>query len=99
MRGRGKYKGELRVRQELRNRIQFFQHNLLEASPQRGCFEVIFLRNALIYFEHERKLERLKNLLSSLLPGGLLFVGHAEPLHALPLPGQRIADAVFEKVA
>lgn len=98
LRGRDKYKGKLRVTEEVRERVQFYQHNLLSRSTPRAQFEVIFLRNILIYFEHARKLDLLKNVLSALVPGGLLFVGHAEPLHALPLPIQRVHDAVFEKL-
>jgi chemotaxis protein methyltransferase CheR len=97
LRGRDQYQGKFRVAEEVRNRVQFYRHNLLGDSP-RSQFEVIFLRNVLIYFEQTRKLDLLKNVLSALSPGGLLFVGHAEPLNSLPLPLQRVADAVFAKV-
>jgi chemotaxis protein methyltransferase CheR len=97
LRGRDKYEGKLRISEEVRSRVQFFRHNLLEDRQTPGRFEVIFLRNVLIYFEQARKLELLQNVISALAPGGLLFVGHAEPLNALPLPLERIADAVFVK--
>jgi chemotaxis protein methyltransferase CheR len=98
LRGREKYKGKIRVSDEVRSRVEFYQHNLLSGALPPSKFEIVFLRNVLIYFEQARKLDMLKNVLSALVPGGLLFVGHAEPLHALPLPLQRIHDAVFEKV-
>jgi chemotaxis protein methyltransferase CheR len=98
LRGRGRYAGNLRVSEEVRHRVRFYPHNLLGHARASARFEVVFLRNVLIYFEPARKLELLENVLSSLVPGGLLFVGHAEPLHALPLPLQRVTDAVFEKV-
>lgn len=98
LRGRGKYEGKIRVSDEIRNRVHFFQHNLLGAGIPPTSFEVIFLRNVLIYFDNERKLELLQNVLTWLVPHGLLFVGHAEPLHSMPLPLRRISDAVFEKV-
>jgi chemotaxis protein methyltransferase CheR len=58
---------------------------------------VIFLRNALIYFDVAHKRRILERLLARLQPKGLLLVGHAEPLHELALPVRRVADAVFEK--
>jgi len=97
LRGRGNYEGKLRVSDEVRNRVQFYLHNLLGSARPPSTFDVVFLRNVLIYFDQDRKLELLQKVLASLVPGGLLFVGHAEPLHSLTLPVRRIADAVFEK--
>jgi len=97
LRGHGRYQGRLRVNEEVRSRVQFFQHNLLGPARPSGRFEVIFLRNVLIYFDQASKLRLLSNVLSVLAPGGLLFVGHAEPLHGLTLPLDRVSDALFEK--
>lgn len=99
MRGKGDYAGTLRVNEEVRQRVQFFQHNLLDAPGVPGVFDIIFVRNVLIYFEPAQKQAILSRLLEVLRPSGLLFVGHAEPLQGLSLPVRRLADAVFEKRA
>lgn len=47
--------------------------------PGPAC-DVIFCRNLLIYLNAEARRRLLDSLLAALVPDGLLFVGHAEPL-------------------
>src|SRR5664280_3653032 len=35
--------------EQVRSKVTFIQHNLLDAPPRRGPFDIIFLRNVLIY--------------------------------------------------
>lgn len=98
-RGSDAYEGTLRVNDEVRNCVQFFQHNLLHDMHSLGLFDVIFLRNALIYFDIPRRQDILLRLLERLQPNGLLFLGHAEPTQGLTLPVRLMGHAVFEKVA
>jgi chemotaxis protein methyltransferase CheR len=97
MRGKGAYAGTLRVNDEVRRRVHFFEQNLLHDLRPLGLFDVIFLRNVLIYFDTARKQDILLRLLDRLRPQGLLFVGHAEPLQGLALPITRVDRALFEK--
>jgi chemotaxis protein methyltransferase CheR len=62
-----------------------------------GPFDVIFLRNVLIYFAAEQKREIVNRLLERLRPGGLLFIGHAESLHGFGLPLRTLRPSVFER--
>jgi chemotaxis protein methyltransferase CheR len=100
LRGVGEYEGTLRVSEQVRSRVHFFQHNLLDSVSGLGTFDVIFIRNVLIYFDLERKQEILSHMIGCLRPGGLLFVGHAEPLQGLSLPLRRVGsdEAVFEVI-
>jgi chemotaxis protein methyltransferase CheR len=43
-------------------------------------FQVVFLRNILIYFQQDQKRKVVEAVLSRLKPGGLLLVGHSESL-------------------
>ena len=65
------------VTPELKRRTRFHQVNLtLPVDAALGEFEVIFLRNVMIYFDgptQRRVLERIHRVLK---PGGTLFVGH-----------------------
>lgn len=66
--------------ESVRQQVHFRQANLAspEFLPGRECYDVIFCRNVLIYFDRptqERVIQSLGRLLS---PTGLLFVGHAE---------------------
>lgn len=66
------------VRPELRRAVTFRQHNLLQPLPEPGGFDVIFLRNVLIYFDLPTKRDILGRLRRRLRPGGFLVLGAAE---------------------
>ena len=62
-----------------KNKVKFFQQNLLE-ELKRPCesFDIVLLRNVLIYFTDDVKKQVLENICKILNPGGFLFVGGAE---------------------
>ena len=75
---------EVRVRPELRQLLTLRRINLAEPSwPIRTRFDVIFCRNALIYFDRAMQKNILERLVNLLEPGGLLFLGHAESVFGL----------------
>lgn len=79
LRGKGQNDGQVRVRNELRNLIEFKQLNLLADSwPISGTFDVIFCRNVMIYFDKPTQKKILHRFAPMLKPHGLLFVGHSE---------------------
>lgn len=62
----------------LKERITFTRHNLLDAPPLGGPFDVVFCRNVLIYFDLATKRDILRRVQQVLRPGGYLFLGAAE---------------------
>lgn len=70
----------LSVSREVRERVAFARVNLTRPLPQHGAFDVIFLRNVLIYFRDELKHEVCTRLAQQLRPGGSLVLGSAEVL-------------------
>jgi chemotaxis protein methyltransferase CheR len=78
LRGAGEAEGTFCLKESLTRRLSFRVGNLLEPQPVLGCFDVIFLRNVLIYFDDERRRRIVANVLERLRPGGLLLPGHAE---------------------
>lgn len=81
--GVGPQAGNTRVNAELRDAVQFFTLNLHESFPDLGKFDLVFLRNVLIYFENDNKAKILERIAATLKPGGILFVGHSESLHGI----------------
>ncbi|WP_435299671.1 CheR family methyltransferase [Timonella sp. A28] len=69
---------EWEISSELRSMVRFQRHNLLDVPPSGGPFDVVFIRNVLIYFDVATKLEVLKKVRSVLRPGGFLILGAAE---------------------
>jgi chemotaxis protein methyltransferase CheR len=69
--------------------------NLTQDLPDIGLFDVIFLRNVLIYFDNPGKEDIVKRVITRLKPGGYLFTGHAESLANLNVPLKTIAPAVY----
>ena len=69
------------VNEELRKRICFSQLNVLEMDRiPFGKMHMIFCQNMLIYFDKERRIEILDNLIEHLEPGGVLILGAGEIL-------------------
>lgn len=95
LRGTGDYEGYLLIRPELRERLQFRLHNLLHSAANLGLFDVIFLRNVLIYFNQATKQKVLDTVLAQLKPGGWLIIGHAESLHGLDLNLLPVRPSVY----
>lgn len=79
--GIGKDEGWFRIGQNIRQHVSFSVTNLFKPDKQLPVFDVIFLRNVLIYFESEDKKLIVNNVLKQLKPGGCLLVGHSESIH------------------
>lgn len=97
LKGVGEYDGTLLIEQSLRGRVRFMQHNLTETPAKLGEFEVIFLRNVMIYFNQETKRQVVARLLPLLRPGGHLIVGHSESLNGVTDAMQLVVPSVYRK--
>jgi len=97
LRGEGHYEGQVLINRELRNKVRFEIGNLMHPLPALGQFDVIFLRNVLIYFEGEAKARLLGNVLQNLRPGGHFYISHTESLHGMEHTLQRMAPAIFRR--
>jgi len=75
--------GKLRVRDDLKSKIQFSRLNLNDEA--RVLFmrnlDVILCCNVLIYFDQASKRRVVQHFYSGLLLGGYFFLGHAESLY------------------
>lgn len=95
--GRGANSHKVRVKPVLRQIIQFKHLNLMQKWPMKGCFDVIFCRNVLIYFDRETKRMLVHRYASLLQDGGYLFIGHSESLHQLDAPFSLMANTIYKK--
>ena len=98
-RGEGEAEGQAMVQDKLRQRVQFGQLNLCKPFSGLGPFDVVFLRNVLIYFDTPTKCDVVDRVLTTLKPGGLFFIGTAEGRVACKTPLQAVQPGVFRKAA
>ena len=97
LKGFGDQEGTLLVERSLRARVQFMQVNLNAPLPRLGAFDVIFLRNVLIYFNAETKRQVVGRVLSLLKPGGYFCIGHSESLNGITDAALPLAPSIYRK--
>jgi len=97
LKGTGEYDGFLLVAPELRSRVKFEYANLIGTLPDLGSFDVIFLRNVMIYFDIETKQRLLEKIVKYLRPGGYFFISHSESLSGMKTELQTIMPSVYRK--
>lgn len=76
--------GKFCFNEAIRSRTHFFHINLIETLPLNfGQFDLIFLRNVMIYFDRPTRQKVAESLMQFLKPDGNLVIGHAESLHGI----------------
>jgi chemotaxis protein methyltransferase CheR len=99
MRSRDPMVNRERVVPELRRAVEFRRLNFMDADY--GITEkvhAIFCRNVIIYFDRPTQERILLKLSGCLVPGGYMFVGHAETLHDMNLPLVAVAPALYRRI-
>lgn len=71
------------IHDSLKRKVKFQKVNLIEKLPYLGSFNLIFVRNVLIYFDIPTKEKIVKSVSTTLKKGGYLLVGHSESLESL----------------
>jgi len=98
LRGEGEAEGLVQIQDRIARRVQFGQLNLCQPIEPLGPFDVVFLRNVLIYFDNDTKRSVVDRVLARLRPGGLFFLGTAECRVPCETPLQSLAPGVFRKL-
>ena len=95
--GIGDNSGKFRIKQELRQKVKFRQLNLIDPSANLNFqFDIIFLRNVLIYFSNETIVKVVEKMHKHIKPDGLLFIGHSENLHGLQDKFLGIGSSIYQ---
>lgn len=98
MKGGGQNSNRAKVKDFLKDNIQFSILNLMEPIHFDCQFDVIFCRNVIIYFDKETKVELLKKYHALLKPNGLLMLGHSENIFGVESYFKSCGKTVFRKV-
>jgi chemotaxis protein methyltransferase CheR len=89
----------VRIVPELRSRVTLERLNFIDGDfNSMPCFNVIFCRNVLIYFDRPTQEKVIHKLCKKLEPGGILFLGHSESIANMNLPLTQIQPTTFRKL-
>jgi chemotaxis protein methyltransferase CheR len=99
LRGEDESQGLVQIHPRLRSHVRFGQLNLCHDIEDIGPFDIVLLRNVLIYFDAQTKREVVDRVLTQLRPGGLFFLGTAEGRVACNTPLEVLAPGAFRKRA
>jgi len=96
--GKGKYEGQFLIDRTLSKNMKFFENNLLEKNYSIGKFDVIFLRNVLLYFNDETKQQVVEDIVSNLESGGYLIISLTENIQSVTIPNlKQIRTSIYQK--
>lgn len=97
MKGVDEQAGRFTVSSAIRRSVEFAQINLNEALPGIGPFDIVFLRNVMIYFDQPTKEGVVQRVCELIKPGGLLYISHTESLHGIKAPLKMIRPSIYER--
>jgi chemotaxis protein methyltransferase CheR len=90
--------GSYAVGPEVRKLVELRQLNLADAPfPMRGPFDVIFIRNVMIYLSDATRQGLVREAERLLREGGRLVIGHSETLTGLRTKLAAIGSSVYER--
>ena len=89
--------GKFMVAPDVRKNVSFSQVNLTQPISGVGEFDVIFLRNVMIYFDPETKRKVVENMLPALKPNGYFIVGHSESLNGISNQVKAVRPTIYRR--
>jgi chemotaxis protein methyltransferase CheR len=84
-----------KVLPSIKNNIKFESHNLFRAFEHNEKFDLILLRNVLIYFNKEDQEKVLSNMYKCLAPDGFLIIGESESLYRLETDFESVSPLIY----
>lgn len=99
LKGTGDQEGTLLVQRALRDRLKLLQVNLNQALPvDLSNFDMVFLRNVMIYFNADTKRQVVERVVATLRRGGMFIVGHSESLNGMMTGVEQVSPSVYRKL-
>ncbi len=99
LKGRGRHEGQFLMDRGLVENMEFSVGNLMKYNGEVGKFDVIWLRNVLIYFDDDTKQLVVDNVLKNLKVGGYFFISLTENLNMINTASlESVATSVYKKI-
>jgi chemotaxis protein methyltransferase CheR len=97
LRGIGSQSGTFMIHPRLKKLVSFQLANLKNLQTGPGQFELIMLRNVMIYFDLATKRQVVEQIIQHLKPGGYLMIGHSESLNGVTDRLKFVQPSVYQK--
>lgn len=98
LKGKNERDGFFIIDSVLRSRVKFIYANLIEQLPDIGSFDIIFLRNVMIYFDSRTKQRLLERIQCYLRAGGYFIISHSENLNGMQSDLNMISPSIYRKI-
>ena len=100
LKGKGRHEGQFLVDRSLAKNMHFSVNNLMLVNREIGTFNMIFLRNVLIYFDAETKKKVVENVMNNLKVGGYLVISLTESLQNIQVKNlKQLNSSIYQKIA
>jgi chemotaxis protein methyltransferase CheR len=83
------------IKPEIRAKVDFREHNLLDDCQELGTFDIVFCRNVLIYFDEHLKTAVLGRVAGQIAADGYLVLGAAETTTGLSPDFMQVPECIF----
>ncbi len=97
LKGGRNWQDYVKIKDQVRNYVQFKRLNLMEPFHFKEPFDCIFCRNVMIYFDKKTQMDLVNRFYDCLDYGGVLMIGHSESLTGIRHPFHYLRPAVYEK--
>jgi len=87
----------VRIAPHIRELVTIGRVNLMDTWPMKGPFDVVFLRNAMIYFEKHTRQRLIERMYDLLRLGGILIIGSSETLSGCKSSFRTAQPSVYVK--
>ena len=95
LKGVRQQEGMILIDRSLRQQCRFHSVNLMENLPDIGRFDLIFIRNVMIYFDMDTKKQVVDRISRLLNPNGYLIISHSETLHGISGHFKMIKPSIY----
>lgn len=94
--GMNNYEHHIKVKDEVKRYVTFKRFNLITDIPQER-YDIIFLRNVMIYFDLPTKLKVVNSLMKALKPSGYFIIGQSENLLGINPSLASVTPSIYQK--
>ena len=99
LKGKGRFEGQFIIDRKIHNNVHFESNNLTVPNKSFGIFDIVFLRNVLIYFNTQIKQKVLNNVLKNLKIGGYFIISLTENLDGLDIKNlKKLQSSIYQKI-